>query len=202
MNRVAQRIEDWKRRLVDLSRRNRLLFFARTRGTTLKIVEPSPNDVFGRLVHEEKPWQFFIPPEKEPEIEQEQGVPVQQGIVGVENEAGVQENRTELTWDKVKAGRKPNELLADLREGSSLRKILRNLHRRSRSDFEERGVRILYLTFGILNWREVEQSEIVRSPILMVPVELKRESINDPFQLCPVDEEIVLNPALEVKLAS
>src|SRR6266404_5136879 len=39
MNRVTQRVEEWKRKIVDLSRRNRLLYFARTRGSTLKIKE-------------------------------------------------------------------------------------------------------------------------------------------------------------------
>jgi very-short-patch-repair endonuclease len=90
--------------------------------------------------------------------------------------------------------------VTDIEEGTQLRSILRNLHRRSRTDFEERGVRILFLTFGILKWKEVEQSEIIKSPILLVPVELRRDSVNDPFQLCPVDEEIVINPALAVKL--
>lgn len=33
-----------------------------------------------------------------------------------------------------------------------------------------------------------------------MPAELKRESVNDPFQLFPVDEEIIINPALVVKL--
>ncbi len=96
--------------------------------------------------------------------------------------------------------RHSDELLTDIRDGSKLRSVLRNLYRRSRTDFEERGVRILFLAFGVLEWKEVDESEIIKSPILLVPVELKRESVNDPFQLCPVDEEIVINPALAVKL--
>src|SRR5256885_11174998 len=38
--------------------------------------------------------------------------------------------------------------------------------------FRSRGVRILFLAFGVLEWKEVEESEIVNSPILLVPVEL------------------------------
>ena len=97
--------------------------------------------------------------------------------------------------------RNSDELLTDIEDGKKLRNILRNLYRRSRTDFEERGVRILFITFGMLEWKEVEQSEIIKSPILLVPVELKRESVNDPFELHPVDEEIVINPALAVKLS-
>jgi hypothetical protein len=53
----------------------------------------------------------------------------------------------------------------------------------------------------MLEWNEIYQSEAIKSPILLVPVELKRESVNDPFELWPVDEDIVINPALAVKLA-
>ena len=101
---------------------------------------------------------------------------------------------------EIPADRRADDLLTDIEDGSKLRSILRNLYRRSRTDFEERGVRILFLTFGMLEWQEIEQSEIIRSPILQVPVELKRDSINDPFRLCPVEEDIVINPALAVKL--
>ncbi len=54
--------------------------------------------------------------------------------------------------------RDTDELLTDVTEGGKLRRILRNVYRRSRTDFEERGVRILFLTFGILEWKEIEES--------------------------------------------
>ena len=40
----------------------------------------------------------------------------------------------------------------------------------------------------------MEQPEIIKSPILLAPVELRR------FELWPGDEEIVINAALAVKL--
>jgi len=115
----------------------------------------------------------------------------------IEDNPRHEDERKSPDWSEDRGA---DELLTDTDEGTRLRSILRNLYRRSRTDFEERGVRILFLTFGTLKWKEVEQSEIIKSPILLVPVELKRDSVNDPFQLCPVDEEIVLNPALAVKL--
>ncbi len=201
MSKVAQRVEEWKRKIVDLSRRNRLLFFARTRGSTLKIIEPGLPYVFDRLVNLEKPWEFFMPPDDEDTQPSGDGPTTAETLpnvnLGTEDLKADEQNdlRTSL------ANRRTDELLTDIGEGTQLRSILRNLYRRSRTDFEERGVRILFLTFGVLEWKEVEQSEIVRSPILLVPVELKRDSINDPFELCPADEEIVINPALAVKLA-
>jgi hypothetical protein len=64
MSKTDARIEDWKRKLIDLTRRNRLLFFTPTRSSSLKVIEPSSTEVFRRLVVKEKPWKFFIPLEE------------------------------------------------------------------------------------------------------------------------------------------
>lgn len=199
MSLVDIRIEEWKRKIVDLSRRNRLLFFSRTRGSTLQILQPSLKEVFERLVDSEKSWEFYMPPDAPEEKggeESESAKDTSLSNPGLLDGAGnaLEESAADL------ADRDSDELLTDIKEGKKLRNILRNLYRRSRTDFEERGVRILFLTFGMLEWKEVEQSEVIKSPILLVPVELKRDSVNDPFELHPVDEEIIPNPALAVKL--
>jgi very-short-patch-repair endonuclease len=178
------------------------LFFSRTRASTLRIVGPGLREIFDHLVNEEKFWRFLIPSDDE-------------GAEESENDSGIPEARPDadlaLEYPEAHGDRWPwsrpsprhaDELLTDIENGVDLRRILRNLHRRSRTDFEERGVRILFITFGVLKWKEVEQSETVTSPVLLVPVELKRESVNDPFQLWPVDEDMVINPALAVKLAN
>ena len=200
MSRVAQRVEEWKRKIVDLSRRNRLLFFSRTRGSTLRIAEPSLPEIFERLVNSEEAWEFLMPPDSPETSGPENGQVTSQPLL---NLGPIQEHSETPNEGRIllkHSHRHADEVMTDIEEGTQLRKILRNLHRRSRTDFEERGVRILFLTFGILKWKEVEQSEIIKSPIILVPVELVRDSVNDPFQLCPVDEEIVINPALAVKL--
>jgi very-short-patch-repair endonuclease/DNA polymerase III delta prime subunit len=195
MKRVTQRVEEWKRKIVDLSRRNRSLYFARTRGSTLKLVEPSLQETFERLVNSEKPWKFYMPPDA-PETPDESGSEnAEPSLIRAPQSAHLEDTEFEIPAD-----RHADELVTDCEDGTKLRRILRNMYRRSRTDFEERGVRILFLGFGMLEWKEVDQSEIIKSPILLVPTELRRESVNDPFVLCPVDEESVVNPSLAVKL--
>ena len=174
MVKLNTRIDEWKRKLIDLSRRNRLLFFTPTRSSSLRVIEPQPAEVFRRLVVTEKPWKFFIPPEENAEQEEK---PADLTPLLFTGEAGQGPARP------LKSSRGSDELLCTAREARKLRLVLRNLHRRSRSDFNERGVRILHLVFGILEWKEVEQSEPVRSPLLVVPVEILRASANDPFEL-------------------
>ncbi|MGZ4850085.1 MAG: AAA domain-containing protein, partial [Candidatus Bathyarchaeia archaeon] len=56
--------------------------------------------------------------------------------------------------------------------------------------------------FGTLNWVDMETKENVQSPLILVPLELTRDSIHQPYAITvpPVEEEAVLNPALQVKL--
>ena len=50
-------------------------------------------------------------------------------------------------------------------------------------------------------WGE-ENSEEVQSPLILVPIELERVSVKDLFTVSipPVEDEVVLNPALKEKL--
>src|SRR5262249_46157841 len=77
--------------------------------------------------------------------------------------------------------------------------ILTNLYRRFQTDYRERGLHILYLAAGMLAWRDPED-EPLRSPLLMVPVVLKRKSLQEPFLLDALEEDPFVNPALAARL--
>lgn len=78
--------------------------------------------------------------------------------------------------------------------------ILTNLYRRAQSDFRERGLHVLHFAAGILEWRDSED-ESLRSPLVLVPVELKRKSLREPFVLEASADDPFINPALEARLA-
>jgi hypothetical protein len=63
---------------------------------------------------------------------------------------------------KDKRQRRSEEIIFKTQESRVVRSVLRNLERRSRSDFEERGVRILHLAFGILELWSESRSEYPR----------------------------------------
>ena len=85
---------------------------------------------------------------------------------------------------------------------AELERNLKGLQWRSLLDYRERGVRILHAAFGSLNWVDLETKEKVISPLILVPLELTRDSIRQPYVITvpPVEEEAVLNPALLAKL--
>ncbi|MCJ7424409.1 DUF4011 domain-containing protein, partial [Candidatus Bathyarchaeota archaeon] len=172
---VAYRIADWKSRLIDLTRHNNLLYWKPTKRGSLDIISPDLDTVFKRLVQRRGHWEFWLPPED------------------------INKNDSEIV---EKPSLKVNQLFAKGLEKGETEQVLKNLQRRSLSDFRERGVRILHMAFGMLVWRDFETNEEIRSPLVLVPVELVRKSIREPFEVLvpPVEEDAVLNPALQVRL--
>ncbi len=179
---VFKYIEEWKSRLIDLSRRNRLLYFQHSKTGNLLISSPNAETVFNRLVLRKRSLEFWMPPEEQDLAQKTQTI----------NFSFLKQSPKHLT----------NRLICDGVTREELKKMLKKLNRRSLLDYRERGVRILFAAFGMLTWREISTNEEVRSPLVMVPVELYRKSVLDPFSISvpTVEEAAIPNPALQVKL--
>src|SRR5208282_2146949 len=119
MNRVEQRVEEWKRKIVDLSRRNRSLYFARTRGSTLKITEPDLSEIFENLVNSEEPWEFCMPPDAPKAPEQSESDKTEESTR--ENRAGEGSEDRDV---EIPVDRHADELLTDIEDGAKRRSIL------------------------------------------------------------------------------
>jgi hypothetical protein len=167
---VLRKVDDWKLKLIDLSRRNRLVNFRLTRSSSLRFQRPGINVVFERLVVKDRVWSIWEPPEE--------GEP----------RGKVRPRKTQLVPEGIETPR--------------LRRVLRNLARRSTSEYRERGVRILYVAFGMLSWKEGGSNQPLVSPIVLTPVELTRKTSRDPYtiRVPAVEDEAILNPALRLKL--
>jgi len=168
---VLRRVDDWKLKLIDLSRRNRLVNFKPTRSSNLRFQRPGIDAVFERLVVKDRAWSIWEPPE-------DSGEP----------RGKTRPRKTQLVPEGIEAPR--------------LRRVLRNLARRSATEYRERGVRILYVAFGMLSWKEGGSNQPLMSPIVLTPVELTRKTSRDPYtiRVPAVEDEALLNPALRLKL--
>ncbi len=179
---LNRRIEDWKSRLIDLSKRNNLLYFRQTK-SNLAISSPDAETIFQKLVLKRHHLEFWLP------VDEENG-----------SQEPVVTNKTKSAKQRPSA----NQLVCEGMARKDLENRLKNLHRRSLSDYRERGVRVLHAAFGMLVWKDIATSEEILSPLIVVPIELTRETVRQPFSISvpPVEEEAVLNPALQVKLKS
>ena len=200
-----KRVEDWKSRLIDLSRRNNLLYFRKDKRGNLSITQPDAQKIFDILVLKKNRLEFFSPQEEAQQPETEETLKAGDKSNVKSGKANVKTAKT-----PVKATTTPEEskrpIANQLVSGSlgrlELERKLKNLQARSHLDYMERGVRILHAAFGTLNWVDAETKENVQSPLILVPLELSRDTIRQPYTIAvpPVEDEAVLNPALQVKL--
>ena len=77
---------------------------------------------------------------------------------------------------------------------------LRRLHLRIASLLEGQDINVLYGAFGVLRWRVGD--EVLRSPLLLIPLTLERHEKGDGFTLHRMDEDVEVNPVLRERLLS
>ncbi|NKW62110.1 DUF4011 domain-containing protein [Rhodococcus hoagii] len=82
----------------------------------------------------------------------------------------------------------------------TLKTALRRLDVLSQQTYADKGVWTLYLGIGVLRWVDPADGAAVESPLLMVPVQLKRTGTDSPFVLFRTDDDVSLNPALKLKM--
>ena len=188
---LNRRLEEWKQRLIDLTRRNRLLFFQPAKGATLTINTPDISTIFARLYDEEKIWSFYLPP-----------FPPNSSETDSDDTQDTSEQILLPINEQAEPRARANEIVCRGLSRKQLETKLKNLFRKARTDYQERGVRVLYLAFGTLNWRDKEKSSLGDniSPLILCPVDLRRESAAEPFELFWAEEDLILNPALLTKL--
>jgi hypothetical protein len=112
-DRVKASIENWKRKLLDLTKRNRALHFRMNKVSTIAIVDEQPAEVFRQLYLRERTMRFKAAPEGDEEViqandskspsempSQTPAVPVQTGNLpfGVAGNAISDDVRRRISW--------------------------------------------------------------------------------------------------------
>ncbi len=170
-NKLHNRIEIWKKQLLDFGKRNRLINFIESKRNNVKITEPSFEELWELIINEQE---IVFPYAK---------------IVQVDDEG------EEIYETVIKGNVETNKPIGDLQ------KTLKSLRYKANTSIEEQGINTLYLTFGMLKWKERDNSlQSFSSPIILVPVKLLIESITSPYSMVMHDDEIVVNPTLSHKL--
>ena len=171
---LHNRIETWKKLLLDFGKRNRLINFKEGKRSNVQIIAPLYDELFDQIAVHEK--EIAFPYAKKIQMDDE----------------------GEETYDVVVKGNvETSKSIGDLQ------KTLKVLRYRANTSIEEQGINILFLAFGLLKWTEREDSkQTFSSPIVLVPVKLIIESLTSPYKLIPHEDEIVVNPTLLHKLSN
>ena len=179
---VERKFQQWKERLIDLSLRNRLVNFKQTRSSTLKVLEPGVSVIFDHLAKEEGEYYIYV--------QEQQGFPNREDAEG----------STRDSAEPTAYVRNPDELVY---EGTPERtaRVLYTLRSRAQTELEERGTNVLFVALGFLRWAETAAGSVeLISPIILVPAQLERQRTRQRYRLTMASEEVIINPAIILKL--
>src|SRR6266480_189694 len=202
--RVAAALDHWKRRLLDLSKRNRALNFRPTKVSTVPVVDEQPAQVFSHLYIAREPMRFRARPE--PEEPSDEAKPQQGGIAeqpGTEHDALEDLDVEAVSIPYVPYSQEDledrhlDDVLQTALEPDHLDRALRRLDEIAATMLQEQGVNPLFLTLGMLEYSESSTStEVYRAPLVLVPVTLSRKSARAGYTLAVADDDAIVNPAL------
>ncbi|WP_312496027.1 DUF4011 domain-containing protein, partial [Anaerosporobacter sp.] len=171
----------WERKLLDLSLRNTLLNFRKTK-TTVQLMTANLFELRDHIASGE---QFIImgKPKEIATMRNDLNVyPIQKDVEYIEAIA-----TSEFTHRRIRTFLEEEEL-----DG-----VLKNIHRQARTVIEENGANSLYLALGFLRWYETKQSQNARyAPLVLVPVDLVRKVQAHTYGIRIRDEEIQMNITL------
>lgn len=155
MGNVEIRVDAWKKKLLDLGKRNRLLNFRETKRSNLNILTPSLPDLYATLVAEETEQYFSYPVEADM-------------IDDYNLFDATTEERPEREIRIIEGDFTTNQSILEQQ------KTLKALRNKGKSILEEQGVNVLYLAFikSMVYW----QSELRCLILYLILVTLR------PFQ--------------------
>lgn len=187
---VDAQLDRFRKRLLDLTKRNRLLNFRRGR-RTLAVIDELPDHIYKHLVRDNRA--FLL-----------------DSIEGEDSEAEQQPHDIELPFPEADPVREHPRHRDDRLQTSlspdRLETTLAAIRRDANSGIEETGVNHLFLALGMLRWYESSTSESKNdAPLLLIPASLSREFDERvgryDYPLRWSGEEVQYNPCLQEMLA-
>ena len=184
ISRQDAKVDQWERKLLDLTTRNALLN-VRLKGNTIPLFVTSASDIEDSVSAEKD---YVIIPRTDVE-----NIPA--GEYGIEDLAA-----TSAFDDSIKAAEADGKIYSSLTDKELADKI-KALYRNSRSALEEDGAGTLFLACGLLKWiDEKKDNAVYYAPVVLVPVELVRKFGSGNYVLRKTDDDSIMNRSLVEKL--
>lgn len=176
------RLDQWKRKLLDLTKRNRLLNLKSSK-TAIRLYCSDPAALEDKLAAGKKI--SVIPLAK------------MTGDLGDRDESLYHGRTGENFKEKfAEEALERDEIVADMPQ-TDLDAGLIDLYRKAKTDLEEGGANTLYLALGLLKWKQAPQEiQYYRAPLILVPVKLERKSAASKVRIVHFDEDAVFNMTL------
>lgn len=178
---IGAELEKARKRLLDLTLRNKLLNFNPTKRTTVQVVHELPDEVFEQLVVDQTQM-LFKPAQKRSDTEGD----------------GTQVDKEQIAFDE--RTQKDKHLQTDLAPAALEQRLLQ-IKQKSDTVFEEQGYTVLFLAVGFLEWKERQDTDTVhRAPLVLIPVMIERPTVGSAFRVKWTEEDLATNVSLQAKL--
>jgi len=172
--RFSEIVKSWRDKLLPLDRKNKQLFFRpndpKSR-SIIKISDTSPDGIMDQF--SVKTALLF---------DQAELKGISRTSEDLDDEAKVIQTKHDISGDCS-----PVEL----------QHRLKNLRNRFREAQAEKGLNVLFLSMGLLNWSE-QDGEEAHTPILLLPCRLEKRGPHEPFELSIIEDIPTINPMLNV----
>ncbi|HEX7348463.1 MAG TPA: DUF4011 domain-containing protein [Rhodanobacteraceae bacterium] len=176
----AGKLELWRRKLLDLTTRNRLLHLPES-AKALRLTCPDPAHLEDVLADGQS---LRIVPM--PSLE----------VAGRDATLYGQRTHEDLEKDVARQALDRREVLCKL-DKVKLDAALVDLYRKARLDLEEGGSNTLFLAVGFLRWKKAaDDPRVYNAPLLLVPVKLERRSALSGVKMSRLDDETRFNLTL------
>ena len=186
--------QKWRSELLDLSRRNPLVHLGDKTRSSLQCIHPATTELFLRMAHEECSLSVFREEANGADVYDQADLTAQLQLVmteDIDDDASPKASTEAIT-------REPGaDEIRFKGDAKTVTAAMTRYRQRARSAMIEQGVEILYLTFGVLEWYESENSDqLFRSPLVLLPVRIARDTVSSLITLTPTGDDPFLNPVL------
>lgn len=185
--------DKWCEKLLDTGKGNRLINYKTSKARNVKIIEPSSHDILTKLLNGEK-ISFYDIDSYLGHLKEIKGPELWEETLAEINDSYI--------LNEVSRFLKKNDIVSYSLD-MPLKKILKNIRKIAMSSLQEKGINILYMAFGFLHWFDKNQpKDKFVSPLLLIPITLTEDSVNNTYVIQEYEEEITLNPTLAYKFKS
>ncbi|WP_405230354.1 DUF4011 domain-containing anti-phage protein Hhe [Lentisalinibacter sediminis] len=213
---INDALENLRRRLLDLTSRNRLLHFTHPKSSSLRAIDELPDQLKEVLLDDGREMSFRPVPEPTEDQLREAG------FIFTDTETSEEKRKDptakdwaewlglstsyEMPQESGGGEKHQDSAIQTLFFPQDLEGRLRGLRQKANTALEETGANILYLALGFLEWYDLKDSGKPRlAPLFLIPVRLEKGKLNPStntyeYRLKHSGEDVLTNISLREKL--
>ena len=215
-------LKKWQEKLLDMGKRNKLINYKDAKSSSMEVLMPEIEDVFKKMSGDrpilevydyERDFQKWFGSNAQDVDSVYDDMLATKGLSLNKNDKDSEfPNDNKMSRDEFVSELRGRFATGNIKKGQvvlfnnskmSCVKTLKSISKKAKEMLVEKGINVLYLSFGMLNWRESEDSNIwYKSPLVLIPVKITNESADKPFYIERYEDEVITNQTLKYKLSS